>query len=36
MGSTQIVVGDYEISVVDDHIGLRTESVGCVCRCDGS
>ena len=23
MGSTQIVVGDYEISVVDDHIGLR-------------
>ncbi len=23
MGSTQIVVGEYEISVVDDHIGLR-------------
>ena len=23
MGSTQINVGDYEISVVDDHIGLR-------------
>ena len=23
MGSTQIRVGDYEISVVDDHIGLR-------------
>lgn len=23
MGSTQIIVGDYEISVVDDHIGLR-------------
>ena len=25
MGSTQIVVGDYEISVVDDHIGLRRD-----------
>lgn len=23
MGSTQIVVGDYEISVVDDHIGFQ-------------
>ena len=23
MGSTQIIVGEYEISVVDDHIGLR-------------
>ena len=23
MGSTQIVVGDYEISVVDDHIGFK-------------
>ncbi len=25
MGSTQIIVGDYEISVVDDHIGLRRD-----------
>ena len=23
MSSTQIVVGDYEISVIDDHIGFR-------------
>ncbi len=25
MGSTQIVVGDYEISVVDDHIGFQRD-----------
>ena len=25
MGSTQITVGDYNISVVDDHIGLRQD-----------